>query len=192
MLREASSWCRHVLAPVLLIGVVKEAYLRRAAAMLALTLYLLKLCRILEENEYILWNKRHTHIHLFRSLFSSHHLKLFWEKKCRLLLIRYWSLTSETYNTFIKDRKFSVFLELFWYKSDAMKCLFISGSKFSYVLVQILFFSSDEKIEIQGLGGVSDMFDGTCRKKQNRKKNPKLDKFWSHAYYLIPLYHLWF
>ena len=54
------------------------------------------------------------------------------------------------------------------------------------------FFPSDEKIEIQGLGGVSDMLDGTCRKKQNRKKNPKLDKFWSHAYYLIPLYHLWF
>ena len=56
---------------VLLIGVVKEAYLRPAAAMLALILYLLKLCRILEENEYILWNKRHTHIHLFRSLCSS-------------------------------------------------------------------------------------------------------------------------
>ena len=56
---------------VLLTGVVKEAYLRPAAAMLALTLYLLKLCRILEENEYILWNKRHTHIHLFRSLCSS-------------------------------------------------------------------------------------------------------------------------
>ena len=58
---------------VLPIGVVKEAYLRPAAAMLALTLYLLKLCRILEENEYILWNKRHTHIHLFTfslSIFS--------------------------------------------------------------------------------------------------------------------------
>ena len=74
-----------------------------------------------------------------------------------------------------------------------MKCLFTSGIKFSYFLIKILFFfSSDEKIEIRGLAGVSDTLDGTCQKKQNRKKNPKLAKFWSHAYYLIQLHHLWF
>ena len=48
-----------------------------------------------------------------------------------------------------------------------MKCLFISASKFSYFLVQILFFSSDEKIEVQGLTGVSDMLDGIIARKTN-------------------------
>lgn len=71
-----------------------------------------------------------------------------------------------------------------------MKCLFISGSKFSYFLVQILCFT-DEKMEIQGLGGLSDMLGGTFQKKQNRKKNPELANFGSHAFYLTPHYCLW-
>lgn len=49
-----------------------------------------------------------------------------------------------------------------------------------------------KKIEVQGLGGLSDMLDGTCQKKQNVKNNPELNNFLSNEFYLTLHYHLWF
>lgn len=66
----------------------------------------------------------------------------------------------------------------------------ISVSKFSDFLVQILCFTSEE-IEAWGLGGLSDFFNGTCQKKQNRKKS-RTSNTWSGVFYFTPHCHQWF
>lgn len=52
----------------------------------------------------------------------------------------------------------------------------ISVSKFSYFLVQILCFTNEE-IEAQGLGGLSDFFNSPCQKKHNKKKKSKTSQY---------------
>lgn len=54
----------------------------------------------------------------------------------------------------------------------------ISVSKFSYFLVQVLCFTNEE-IEAQGLGGLSDFF----------QEHPDI---WSSVFYLILHCHHWF
>lgn len=71
----------------------------------------------------------------------------------------------------------------FEFKWSVILYLFISRSKFYYFLIKILCFT-DEEIEARGLGGLSDLFNDTRPKKQNRKQDPELANFWSSACYL--------